>query len=131
MQFKNKNQKGTPMNTMMICFGLAVGIGLINCSITHMQSNECCLGISQLFLAASCLLLCWAFTSNNDALITPWLQLPLFVVLFNAGLVCYFLAVFLVFIDFMRDPFFQYSPYVAMIGLSLITVFGNLANNLV
>jgi len=119
------------MNTMMICLGLAVCIGLINCSITRLRSNECCLGISQLFLAVSCLLLCWAFTSNNGALIMPWLELSLFAVLFNAGLVFYFLAVFLVFIDFMRDPFFQYSPYVAIIGLSLITVFGELANNLV
>lgn len=119
------------MDIVMICLGIVISLGLLNQSFDQLRIRNCCMGISHLFMAASFLLLCLAFTSNTGAISFISYQLSLFVILTNAGLICYFLAVFLFFIDYIRDTFFPYSPFVLIIGISLVTIFVRIVNQVV
>lgn len=119
------------MDIVLICLGIVVSLGLLNQSIDQLRIRNCCMGISHLFMAASFLLLCWAFTSNTGGMSFISYQMSLFVILIIAGLICYFLAVFLFFIDYVRDPFFPYSPFVLIIGISLVTIFVRIVNQVV
>ena len=116
------------MDIVLICLGIVVSLGLLNQSIDQLRIRNYCMGISHLFMAASFLLMCWAFTSNTGDISFISYQLSIFVIITNAGLICYFLAVFLFFIDYIQDPFFPYSPFVLIIGISLVTIFVRIVN---
>lgn len=86
--------------------------------------NYCQMTIRALTLFG-CLFLYWAFAGVNGWATPLSLSLTSFTWMFSIGLICYFSAVFVFFIDFMRDPFFVYSPYVFFIGTSLVLMFSD------
>ena len=48
-------------------------------------------------------------------------------IFFDFGLVAFLVGLFIMFVELLKDPMFKYSPYVVIIGMSLLTMYANLA----
>lgn len=77
--------------------------------------------IANAFVAGACLLIGFSYSSC-----LAWKAVNLKALCFDFGIATFLVAVFIMFIHMMKDPVFKYSPYVAIIGLSLLTMYANI-----
>jgi len=82
--------------------------------------------LSNAFVALASLLICCSHLSDAN-LIMPWARINLNAVFFNFGLVAFLVALFIMFIELLKDPIYKYSPYAAIIGISLLSMYAKIA----
>ncbi|MBI4857856.1 MAG: hypothetical protein HY818_14040 [Acetobacterium woodii] len=83
--------------------------------------------LSNAFVASACFLICFSYSNYANSIELPWSQINLSALFFDFGLVAFLVGLYIMFIQLLKDPMFKYSPYVAIIGLSLLTMYANLA----
>lgn len=83
--------------------------------------------LSNAFVALACFLICFSYSNYVNFIKLPWPQINLSALFFDFGLVAFLVALFIMFVELLKDPMFKYSPYVVIIGISLLTMYANLA----
>jgi hypothetical protein len=81
--------------------------------------------ISNIFVIAAYLLIILSYSDYLDLINLP--QINLNAAIFDFGLVSFFVGIFIMFIHMLRDPMYEYSPYVMIIGISLFSIYANIA----
>lgn len=111
---------------LLTCGTMSIGVYLVN-FLRAIKNIEREIMISNAFVAIACFLICLSYTSYANFVMLPWTQINLNVVYFDFGLVFFFIGVFIMFIHLLMDPIYKYSPYVLIIGMSLVIMYFNIA----
>jgi hypothetical protein len=83
--------------------------------------------LSNAFVALASVLICCSHLSYVNLIILPWARINLNAVFFNFGLVAFLVGLFIMFIELLKDPIYKYSPYTAIIGISLLSMYAKIA----
>ncbi|WKY48941.1 hypothetical protein Q5O24_06390 [Eubacteriaceae bacterium ES3] len=78
---------------------------------------------SNMFVAIGFFLICLSQSSFLLDFVLANYFFGLITLIFNFGIVFFILGLFVLFIFMMNDYFYKYSPYVFIIGLSLILIY--------
>lgn len=111
---------------LLICETMSIGVCMVNI-LRAMKNMEKEIMISNAFVAIGCFLICFSYASYPNFIMLSLTQINLNIVYFDFGLVFFFLGVFNMFIHLLMDPIFKYSPYVIIIGTSLLLMYYNIA----
>lgn len=106
-------------STMIVCY-------LIILSRTT-KNIERSVRLSNAFVALASFLICFSYSNVANSIALPWQQINLSALFFDFGLVAFLVGLFIMFIQLLKDPIYKYSPYVVIIGFSLVTMYTNLA----
>ncbi|PKM61935.1 MAG: hypothetical protein CVU99_01110 [Firmicutes bacterium HGW-Firmicutes-4] len=118
---------GLKMNDLLLISGsMMMVVYLIMLSRTT-KNIERSIRLSNAFVALACFLICFAHSSYLNFITLPWEMINIRAVFFDFGLVAFLVGLFIMFVELLKDPMFKYSPYVVVIGMSLLTMYGNLA----
>ncbi len=115
------------MNDLLLISAAAIIIAyLINLSRTT-KACEPAIRLSNAFVALACFLICFSHSTYLNLIRLPWESAQLRAVFFNFGWVAFLVGLFIMFIELLKDPLYKYSPYVAIIGMSLLMMYAKLA----
>lgn len=115
------------MNDLLLISGSVI-IGVYLIILSRMTKNiERSIRLSNAFVAVSCFLICFSHSSYLNFITLPWEMINVRAMFFNFGLVAFLAGLFIMFVELLKDPLFKYSPYVVIVGMSLLTMYANLA----
>jgi hypothetical protein len=115
------------MNDLLLISGsISIVCYLIILSRT-IKNIERSIRISNVFVASACFLICFSYSNYANSINLLWEQINIRAIFFDFGLVAFLVGLFIMFIQLLKDPIYKYSPYVVIIGMSLLTMYVNLA----
>lgn len=109
-------------STSLVCY-------LIMLSRTT-KNIEIAIRLSNAFVALACFSICFSYSKYASFFTLPWKQISMNALFFDFGVVAFLVGIFIMFIEMLKDPIFKYSPYVIIIGMSLLTIFADIAKPL-
>ena len=115
------------MNDLLLLSG---SVSIVCCLIVlsrTTKNSERSIRISNAFVAWACFLICISHSSYINIITQSWENINFRALFFNFGLVAFLVGFFIMFIQLLKDPIYKYSPYVIIIGMSLLTMYGNMA----
>ncbi|WP_303871121.1 hypothetical protein [Acetobacterium wieringae] len=111
---------------LLLCGAMLIVVYLIILSRT-IKNIEPSIRLSNAFVAVACLLICFSHSGYINFIMLPWEIISIRTVFFNFGLVAFLVGLFIMFVELLKDPLFKYSPYVVIVGLSLLTMYAKIA----
>jgi hypothetical protein len=115
------------MHDLLLISSAAVIISYLIIRSRTTKNIERSVRLSNAFVASACFLICFSYLNYVNSIKLPWPQINLSAIFFDFGLVAFLVGLYIMFIQLLKDPLFKYSPYVVIIGLSLLTMYANLA----
>lgn len=125
---KEKNEiGGLKMDDLLLISGSAIIICYLITLSRTTKNIERSIRLSNAFVAMASFLICFAHTSYANLITLPWDKINVSAVFFDFGLVAFLVGLFIMFVELLKDPMYKYSPYVAIIGISLLSMYAKIA----
>jgi hypothetical protein len=118
---------GLKMNDLLLISGSMIIVAYLIMLSRTTKNIERSIRLSNDFVALGCFLICFSHSSYIYFITLPWEMINISAIFFDFGLVAFLVGLFIMFVELLKDPMFKYSPYVVIIGMSLLTMYANLA----
>ena len=115
------------MNDLLLISGSMIIVAYLIMLSRTTKNIERSIRLSNAFVALACFLICFSHSSYIYFITLPWEMINISAIFFDFGLVAFLVGLFIMFVELLKDPMFKYSPYVIIIGMSLLTMYGNMA----
>ncbi|MDD3306442.1 MAG: hypothetical protein PHO29_05000 [Acetobacterium sp.] len=115
------------MNDLLLLSGSIIIVCYLIISSRTTKNIERSIRLSNTLVALASFLICFSHSSYINLITLPWERINLSAVFFNFGWVAFLAGLFIMFIELLKDPIYKYSPYVAIIGMSLLSMYANIA----
>ena len=118
---------GLTMNDLLLISGSMIIVAYLIMLSRTTKNIERSIRLSNTFVALARFLVCFSHSSYISFITLPREMINISAIFFDFGLVAFLVGLFIMFVELLKDPMFKYSPYVGIIGMSLLTMYGNLA----
>ena len=115
------------MNDLLLISGSMIIVAYLIMLSRTTKNIERSIRLSNAFVALACFLICFSHSSYINFITLPREMINISAIFFDFGLVAFLVGLFIMFVELLKDPMFKYSPYVVIIGMSLLTMYANLA----